>query len=64
MWLAALACFAMFGYALYLQYSAGLEPCPLCIFQRIAVVALGVAFAAGRAGAGAAAGARHGLRPC
>jgi disulfide bond formation protein DsbB len=41
---AALACFAMFGFALYLQSARNLEPCPLCIFQRIAVVALGVAF--------------------
>lgn len=42
--LAAACCFALFGYALYSQYQLGLEPCPLCIFQRIAVVALGVAF--------------------
>jgi protein dithiol:quinone oxidoreductase len=41
---AALACFAMFGFALYLQSALNLEPCPLCIFQRIAVVSLGVAF--------------------
>jgi protein dithiol:quinone oxidoreductase len=41
---AALACFAMFGFAIYLQSARNLEPCPLCIFQRIAVVALGVAF--------------------
>jgi disulfide bond formation protein DsbB len=39
---AAVCCFAMFGYALYSQQNNGLEPCPLCIFQRIAVVALGV----------------------
>lgn len=41
---AALLCFAMFGYALYAQSQLALEPCPLCIFQRIAVVALGVTF--------------------
>ncbi len=41
--LAALACFTMFGYALYVQHHDMLEPCPLCIFQRIAVVGLGVA---------------------
>jgi disulfide bond formation protein DsbB len=35
-------CFLMLGYALYEQYHTGLEPCPLCIFQRIAVVCLGV----------------------
>jgi protein dithiol:quinone oxidoreductase len=38
----ALTCFAMFGYALYVQRHDLLDPCPLCIFQRIAVVALGV----------------------
>ena len=31
-------------YALYAQYFLGLEPCPLCIFQRIAVIALGLFF--------------------
>ena len=41
---AVLACFAMFAFALYLQSARNLEPCPLCIFQRIAVVSLGVAF--------------------
>lgn len=41
---AALFCFAMFGYALYAQWHLALEPCPLCIFQRVAVVALGLAF--------------------
>ncbi|MET0282512.1 MAG: disulfide bond formation protein B [Steroidobacteraceae bacterium] len=38
----ALGCFLMFGYALYVQHHDGLEPCPLCIFQRVAVVSLGV----------------------
>ncbi len=41
--LLGLACFAMFGYALYVQFHELLEPCPLCIFQRVAVVGLGVA---------------------
>ncbi len=41
---AALFCFAMFGFALFLQWHQGLNPCPLCIFQRIAVVGLGCAF--------------------
>lgn len=31
-----LACAALLGYALYVQFDLGLEPCPLCIFQRIA----------------------------
>ena len=32
------------GWALWLQYGMGLEPCPLCVFQRIAVIAIGVVF--------------------
>lgn len=33
------------AYALYTQYGPlGLEPCPLCIFQRVAVIAAGVLF--------------------
>jgi protein dithiol:quinone oxidoreductase len=39
-----LACVALLGYALYAQYELGLEPCPLCIFQRIGVAMLGVVF--------------------
>lgn len=33
------ACFVAMGFALYLQYGVGLEPCPLCIMQRVAVLA-------------------------
>lgn len=32
------------AYALYAEHVLGLEPCPLCIFQRVAVIALGVMF--------------------
>ena len=32
------------GYALYAQYGLGLEPCPLCIFQRVAVISVGMLF--------------------
>ncbi len=32
------------GYALYAQQVLGLEPCPLCIFQRFAMIGLGVVF--------------------
>lgn len=39
-----LACTAMMAYALYAEYVLFLEPCPLCVFQRIAVIALGVLF--------------------
>ena len=35
-----LACVALLGYAIYTQLYQGLEPCPLCIFQRIAYAAL------------------------
>ena len=41
----AVACFAMLGYAYFEQHVEHLEPCPLCMFQRITVFALGVVFA-------------------
>jgi disulfide bond formation protein DsbB len=40
-----LACAGLMAYALYAQYALGLEPCPLCIFQRVAVIGLGAVFA-------------------
>ncbi|MCC7257733.1 MAG: disulfide bond formation protein B [Gammaproteobacteria bacterium] len=43
--LGALACAGLMAYALYAQHVLGLEPCPLCIFQRVAVIGLGLAFA-------------------
>jgi protein dithiol:quinone oxidoreductase len=55
--LGAVLCAGLMAYALYAQHVLGLEPCPLCIFQRIAVIACGVVFALaaihnpGRAGA-------------
>lgn len=39
-----LACIAMMAYALYAEHVLLLEPCPLCVFQRIAVISLGVIF--------------------
>jgi disulfide bond formation protein DsbB len=39
-----LVCVGLMGYALYLQYVEGLEPCPLCMLQRICVIAMGVVF--------------------
>src|SRR5690606_37634287 len=39
-----LACAALIGYALYAEHVLGLAPCPLCIFQRVAVIAIGVIF--------------------
>ena len=38
----AAVCFALFGYALYAQAYQGFDPCPLCIFQRVGITALGV----------------------
>ncbi|WP_018718155.1 disulfide bond formation protein B [Arhodomonas aquaeolei] len=35
-------CAGLLAFAVYLEYVQGLEPCPLCIFQRIAFVALGL----------------------
>ena len=32
------ACIAMLAYGLYLQHVVGLEPCPMCIVQRYAMV--------------------------
>ena len=38
------ACAVLLAYALYAQFHLGLEPCPLCIFQRIGVALLGLLF--------------------
>ena len=38
----ALLCAAAMAYALYAQHVLGLEPCPLCIFQRVGIIATGV----------------------
>lgn len=45
----ALACMALLAYALYEQFQMGLEPCPKCIFQRVAFMAMAVFFLAGAA---------------
>lgn len=42
-----LACAGLIGFALFSQFQWGLEPCPLCIFQRVAFAALGVVFLLG-----------------
>jgi protein dithiol:quinone oxidoreductase len=39
-----LICAGLLAYALYAQFKLGLDPCPLCIFQRIGIAALGVVF--------------------
>lgn len=37
-------CTGMMAYALYAQYQLYLDPCPLCIFQRVAVIGMGLGF--------------------
>ena len=44
-----LACVALLAYAVYAQYYLRLDPCPLCIFQRIGIAALAVVFLAAAA---------------
>lgn len=39
-----LACVGLLGFAYYAQYGLGLEPCPLCIMQRVAVLVVGALF--------------------
>ncbi len=39
--LVAVACAALLGYVLYVQHVLFLDPCPLCIFQRIAFIWIG-----------------------
>jgi len=37
-------CIGLISYALFAQYGLHLEPCPLCILQRVAVITAGVLF--------------------
>ena len=39
-----LVCVCMMAYALYAEHYMLLTPCPLCVFQRMAVIALGIIF--------------------
>ncbi len=41
-----LACASMLAFGYYLQFAVGLEPCPLCILQRLLLLATGIAFLA------------------
>lgn len=41
-----LVCALGLAYAYYAQFGQGIEPCPLCIFQRLALAAVGLAFLA------------------
>ncbi len=53
----ALACAGMIAYAIYAEKVLGFVPCPLCMFQRVCIGALGIVFLiaalhrAGRTGA-------------
>lgn len=47
--LICLACVAMLAFGLYLQHGVGLEPCPMCIVQRYALVLVAVAAGMGSA---------------
>ena len=38
--LLALGCASLLGYGYYLQFVDGIEPCPLCILQRLAYIAV------------------------
>ncbi|CAA9395812.1 MAG: Periplasmic thiol:disulfide oxidoreductase DsbB, required for DsbA reoxidation [uncultured Ramlibacter sp.] len=49
------ACVGMLAFALYLQHGVGLDPCPMCIVQRYALILVGLA-----AGVGAALRSRGG----
>jgi disulfide bond formation protein DsbB len=42
--LGSISCFSMLGIGAYLQFVENLEPCPLCISQRIAILLLGMVF--------------------
>lgn len=43
--LIAVACVAMLAFGLYLQHVGGLEPCPMCIVQRYALILVALAAA-------------------
>lgn len=53
-----LACAGLLGYGYVLQFVDGLEPCPLCVFQRVAFIGLGVVFLTAALHAPRVAGAR------
>jgi disulfide bond formation protein DsbB len=39
-----IVCAALMAWAVWLQYGVGLEPCPLCMFQRVCVTLVGLVF--------------------
>ena len=40
--LLCLACIGMLAFGMYLQYIVGLEPCPMCIVQRYALILIAI----------------------
>lgn len=42
-----LVCAGLLAYAYYVQFGMGIEPCPMCIFQRIVFILLGIVFLVG-----------------
>jgi disulfide bond formation protein DsbB len=40
--LSAAACAGLLGFGYYLQFAQGLEPCPLCVLQRLAFLTFGL----------------------
>jgi protein dithiol:quinone oxidoreductase len=40
----AFVCYQLLVTAYYFQYGLGMDPCPLCIFQRIGVLLVGIGF--------------------
>ena len=58
-------CAALLAYAYYVQFALAIEPCPMCIFQRIVFIVMGLIFLVygllvfGAACGGVAIAARH-----
>jgi disulfide bond formation protein DsbB len=55
---AFLLCAGLLAYAYYLQFHDDLDPCPLCIFQRVAFLVTGLLFLAAAIQAPGPAGSR------
>ncbi len=45
--LLALSCASLLGFGYYLQFAGSVEPCPLCIFQRVAYISVIIIAGAG-----------------
>ena len=57
-------CALLLSYAYYVQFALNIEPCPLCIFQRIVFIVMGIVFLVGAIQNPRASGRRiYGLLP-